>query len=438
MNLASWRIRVLQSVLNTTAVAAAVAYIPGTLAAAGEGLVTLIAFNTLMWGVVVVLALAKGLSFEVRALAFASMWFVFTVALLWIVGPSGAGVAWLLALPVLSAVFFGRRGAIAGVGAVTVVGVVFAGVLLAPGVAWNPAVPGPGYDIASWSASAGSVIFLSVLLAVAVAHVLDGMSRSIVDLRSSNGRLEEALRSREALERELVRTAKARTLGALASGVAHDLNNLLVPMLAAGEGARDGAVAGSRQRAQLDLVLAAAERAQGLAGRILSFANDAPIERGALDVVPIVHEVIGLLDSGLSSRIRVRLELETDAAPVIAEPTELHQVVMNLCTNAARALQGTAGTISVRVARDRDRHEVVIEVRDDGPGITPEHLERVFEPYFTTRPVGEGTGLGLAIVRHVVEGLDGTITLASTAGAGATATVRLPDVSASAGVRVRV
>jgi signal transduction histidine kinase len=428
-SLQTWRSRILQRLLVTTAVVAAVAYVPGVLAAADAGLYGLIVIDTIAWAAVIALAAWRRLPFSIRANAFLIIWYSFALVLLWLVGPAGAGIAWLLSVPVLSALFFGRPGALWGVISVVLVGVAFGALLfVAPG-AGAVAVPEPPYSLMAWIASAGSVIFLSVVLAVGIAHVITGIVRSAEALRTANDRLVAALADRERLEQELVRTAKTRALGRLASGVAHDLNNLLVPILVAGGEARDAAREGTRQRQRLELVVAAAERARDLSQRILTFGRDAPTDRRPIAVVPLVHEVVDLVRGALPETVTVHASVGDGDPHVLAEPGEIHQVLMNLCTNAARALEESGGTIDVRAGVDEGAAELVIVVQDDGPGIAPEDLERVFEPYHTSRKSSEGTGLGLAIVRHLADGLGGSVSLSSSGGEGAVATLRLPLAS---------
>jgi signal transduction histidine kinase len=425
-SLQEWRSRILHRLLVTTAVVAAVAYVPGVMAAAAAGLYGLIVVDTLAWAGVIVLAAWRTLPFSVRAGAFLVIWYFLALALLWLVGPAGAGIAWLLSVPVLSALFFGRPGALLGVASVVLVGIAFGALLVVAPGAGAVAVPEPPYSLMSWIASAGSVVFLSVVLAVGIAHVITGIVRSADELRVANDRLVAALSDRERLEQELVRTAKTRALGRLASGVAHDLNNLLVPILVAGGEARDAARDGTRQRQRLDLVVSAAERARELSQRILTFGRDAPTDRRPIAVVPLVHEVVDLVRGALPETIALRACLDVGDPRVLAEPGEIHQVLMNLCTNAAHALEERGGTIDVRASVDEGAAELVIVVQDDGPGIPPEDLERVFEPYQTSRKSSEGTGLGLAIVRHLAEGLGGSVSLTSSGGDGVVATLRLP------------
>lgn len=429
-DLASWRAKALQRILTTTAVAVVVAYVPGVWVAARDGVWGVVALDTAAWVVIVALAAGVRLGYRFRAVAFLVAWFAFSAALVVSIGPVGGGPVWLLATPVLATVLFGRRGGAWAVAAVLAFAVGYAAVLLTFGVPRIAGIPGGDYDAGTWAATAGSVVFLAILLVGAMVAVLEGMTDNAERLEAANAHLTAALADRERLEATLVATAKARSLGALAAGIAHDLNNLLVPLLVAGTAAREAAVDG-RQRERLDLVVGAAERARELSRRILAFSRGADAgEPEPRPVAPLIAEVVDLVRTSAPGGVRVVSTIDPDAGAVRASAGELHQVAMNLCTNALHAVEPRGGTVHVRLHADPDGRHVRLDVTDDGAGMTPEHLEQAFEPYFTTRREGDGTGLGLAIVRHVVEGVGGRVSLASTPGAGTVATVRWPRADA--------
>ncbi|MDZ7801785.1 MAG: HAMP domain-containing sensor histidine kinase [Trueperaceae bacterium] len=432
--LARWRTQALQGVLTTTALVAAVAYVPGTYAAASDGVWTIVVLNTLGWAAVGILASWRALPYRTRAVTFLALWFAFSAALTALAGPIGAGLAWMLALPVLAALLFGRPGAWAAVGGLAVLAVAY-GVALQTGVTTRPpGVPGQPYTLPTWAAGAGSVTFLAVLLSSAILHVFGGLRRHAEELHDATHRLQASLEERQRLERELVAAGKARAVATLASGVAHDLNNLLVPMLAAGTAARDSADPGSTQRQRLNLVVTAAERARELSRRMVAFGRD-NAERAPVAVDPLVQEVAALLRPSQPHGVHVHVVLNAEGACVHATEGELHQVLMNLATNAMRALPGDRG--SVTIATHASDEAASIEVQDEGVGIPAEDLERVFEPYATGSHARAGTGLGLAIVRHVIDSLGGQVWLTSTPGVRTVATVQLPRVPPPSEARPR-
>jgi signal transduction histidine kinase len=424
--LAAWRARVLERLLNASAVAAAIAYLPAAWAAARDGVWSILAVNTVVWFVIVGLAFWRRGPYAVRAGVYVGLWLAFSLVLVVLLGPVGAGAVWVLAAPLLATVLFGGRSGRWAVAVVAAFALAYAAVLARFEPMRLPGVPGAGYDVATWAATAGSLLFLALLLVGATSALLDGMATYVERMRAANERLTSALAERERLETTLVATEKARALGSLAAGIAHDLNNLLVPITVAGTAARD-ASSDRRQRERLDLVLGAADRARALARRVLAFSLERAPERDVVAVAPLVEDVIGLVRASAPPGVAVRTDLDPDAGDVLADPGEVQQVVMNLCTNAIRAMTEHGGSLVVRV-RPGTLQDVVLEVIDDGPGMDAATLARAFEPYFTTRREGDGTGLGLAIIRHIVEALGGTVRLESRSGAGTRAVVHLPAV----------
>ncbi|MDZ7669820.1 MAG: response regulator [Gammaproteobacteria bacterium] len=428
--LADWRESILQQTLWTTAILAGIAYVPGVSAAWSQQVWSVVVADTLVWGLVLVLALWRGLAFSWRAGSFVALWFVFALLLLWTIGPVGAGIAWLLAVPVLAALFFGFAGAFIGIGAIAAVSVLFG--LLLPVHQAGVLVRGPSYDLAAWLGSSGSLVFLSALLSLSIARLLRGLESSLIEQETGNRRLAEALEEREQLQEELLHNQKQSALGTLASGIAHDFNNLLVPILMASEEARDEAPAGSRQRQHLDSVINSGLRARDLVRRILAFSRTSEVNPRPLSVEPLLQEVGGLLRSSAPAGIGFEFRFDAPHAHVLADPGELHQIIMNLGTNAILAMKDQGGgTFRLALRREPDAREVIIEVCDTGPGIPAELRDRIFDPFFSTREPGSGsgTGLGLAIVDRLTTALGGSISFHSATDEGTCFVLRLAEVA---------
>jgi nitrogen-specific signal transduction histidine kinase/ActR/RegA family two-component response regulator len=232
---------------------------------------------------------------------------------------------------------------------------------------------------------------------------------------------------------------KMEAIGVLAGGIAHDFNNILSAIL----GYTDLAlheVAPSGPTAQyLQEVLTAGRRAQSLVLQILTFSRASEPERLPVQLRLIVKEALKLLRASLPTTIDMRQDIDHDDGTVLADPTQIHQVLMNLCTNAEYAMRDTGGILEVRldtVALDTDAvaHDaglvpgsyVRLTIRDTGHGIPPEVASRVFEPFFTTKGVGQGTGMGLAVVHGIVTSHGGATKLQSMPGHGTTCEVYLP------------
>lgn len=241
----------------------------------------------------------------------------------------------------------------------------------------------------------------------------------------------------ERLARELEQARKMESLGTLAGGIAHDFNNLLVPIMGFSELAqyRVG-VDDDEVRKSLGQVHRASQLAADLVDQILAVSRDQPRREVAFDVPETVEAALSLLRPGLPRRIALETRLN-DCPSVMGDPSRIHQVVMNLCTNAAQAIGGQPGRIRLVVDYDPEvdleaapRGWVVLSVDDDGAGVDETVAHRVFDPFFTTKPTGEGTGLGLSVVHGIVMSHGGRVTLESSAGAGTTVVVRLPAADA--------
>ena len=239
------------------------------------------------------------------------------------------------------------------------------------------------------------------------------------------------------LQARLGQAQKMEAIGTLAGGIAHDFNNILSAIL----GCNDLAIKRCQDEEQLDdlkMVAQAARRATELVKQILDFSRMSNEEAKPVQPQIIVHEALKLLHASIPSTIEIRENLVSRSL-VLAEPGEIHRMVINLCTNAALAIAGTDGVIDIGLDNvDLDAqfaishpgvapgHFVRLTVKDNGRGMTEEVKARIFEPYFTTRPSGEGTGMGLAVVHGVVHKRGGTVSVASAPGLGTTFQVLLP------------
>jgi PAS domain S-box-containing protein len=233
------------------------------------------------------------------------------------------------------------------------------------------------------------------------------------------------------LHEQLQQAQKMEAIGTLAGGIAHDFNNILTVVLGYGELTSFDLPEGSQARQNLDLSMAAAYRARDLVQQILSFSRQAKQERQYLDIRPIIKESLKFLRASLPSTITIEQDIEENLAPIEADPTQIHQVLMNLCTNAAHAMESRGGVLRVSIrAVEFSTHStkpeptmsegryVQLSVSDTGQGISNDILQSIFEPYFTTKEVGKGTGLGLSVVHGIMKSYGGTVTVESELGKG--------------------
>jgi len=247
------------------------------------------------------------------------------------------------------------------------------------------------------------------------------------------------LTSKKEAERQLRQAQKLEAVGTLAGGVAHDFNNLLAIVLGyANLSLADAPEEADELRESLGAIEAAAKRGKDLVRQLLTFSRGGGETRGPLDIVPLVKEATKLVRATLPPDVELVVSTETDAATVLGNATQIHQVLINLCTNAVQALTGRGGRIEVVVRRydqrdavedgnsTRSRPVVGISVLDDGPGIDAIILDRIFEPFFTTKDVGQGSGLGLAVAHGIARDHGGSLTVESAVGRGARFEARFP------------
>jgi PAS domain S-box-containing protein len=255
---------------------------------------------------------------------------------------------------------------------------------------------------------------------------------------------------KERLEIQLRQSQKMEAMGTLAGGIAHDFNNILGAILGYGELAQKTSPEGSVIRRYVDNVMHAGGRAKALVERILAFSRSGVGERGPVNVQAVIDETLELLAASLPPDVRLDKRLEAGNAAISGDATQLHQVAMNLCTNALQAMEHR-GVLEVTLDRadvaqtQRLSHGnlapgayVRLSVSDTGGGIPPHVLDRMFDPFFTTKGVGEGTGLGLSLVHGIVADLGGAIDVRTAVGRGTTFTIWLPTAGEATAPSARV
>jgi len=287
--------------------------------------------------------------------------------------------------------------------------------------------------LASWrqaaAVSGAALALLLIVLAAAVYLV------QLADRRHA--------RAQRALQAQMSRAAKLESLGTLAGSVAHDFNNLLAGIVGFGEMAQDAAPQGSDQARHIDKILQIASRGKSLVERILTFSHAGAKASAVFELEPVVEEALSVLSASLRPGIVLERRLQAPGACLRGDATQAFEAVMNLCTNAMQAMP-EGGTLGVQLAHVQVPEPRVLShtqlppgnylrlvVTDQGKGITPDVMERLFEPFFTTRAAQSGTGLGLAVVFGVVAELGGAIDVQSRPGQGARFTLYLPQSTES-------
>lgn len=243
------------------------------------------------------------------------------------------------------------------------------------------------------------------------------------------------------LHDQLQQSEKMEAIGTLAGGIAHEFNNILGIIIGNTELAIDDVPEWNPAKECLKEIRAASMRAKEVVRQILSFARKSLIARKPVRVSPIIEETLKLMRASIPTTIDVRDEISCEWDTVLADLTQLNQILMNLCTNAAHAMRKEGGVLEVcleNVEFGIQNSDLGLEpgtyvkltVKDTGHGIDPEIMDRIFEPYFTTKGQAEGTGMGLAVVHGIVKSYDGTITVQSEAGKGAVFEVLIPVIDA--------
>ena len=256
----------------------------------------------------------------------------------------------------------------------------------------------------------------------------------------------EAEQQRQRLEAQLRQSQKMEAIGTLAGGIAHDFNNIISAIIGNVELAREDVGADHPAMQSLDEISKASRRARDLVSQILAFSRQQPHPRQAISLTPLVEEVVKLLRATLPAGIGLGTTLAEDVPNVLADPTQIHQILMNLCTNAWHAMDDGRGRIDIQVntavldesavrihADLQPGRYVHLSVRDNGRGMDGVTLERIFEPFFTTKAVGEGTGLGLSVVHGIMRGYQGAITVNSQLGGGTTFHLYFPAAESAPG-----
>lgn len=282
------------------------------------------------------------------------------------------------------------------------------------------------------------------VMKTALPIMLDGRAyllESFIDI----SRLKQTEHEKERLKSQLRQAYKMEAIGTLAGGIAHDFNNIL------------GAISGYTELALLDIeedsalksylksVLQASERAKNLVNQILTFSRQNDHQPIAMDLAPVVKESLKLLRASVPTTIEIQYGIN-GACTVVADPTQMQQVVMNLCTNAAQAMQQMGGVLDLAIepveldenaVRDyfgiTPGNYVMLRVSDTGSGIEPDVIDKIYDPFFTTKGAGEGTGMGLSVVHGIVKSSGGAITVDSKVGEGSTFKVLLPRVEDEVG-----
>jgi len=384
-----------------------------------------------------------------------------TLTFLAILGPYYGRPAWLIMCVVTAAFLFGTRAAIVTV----ILNVVILITLYFGAPPYLPAWQIPHSDpLAKWLMFCGNLTLLSIISTLPAAFLLNRMTALLKqektlnrqlaqeseDLQAINLQLEKAISDRtrteaenKRLQTELVQAQKMDAMGTLAGGIAHDFNNILSAIIGYGQLIQADASQSVRSRQNIEKLLRAGDRARSLVQQILTFSRKVETSVKPLDLADSITDTLKMMRALIPSNIKLQKSLPGPCM-VMSSPTFIHQILMNLCTNAIHAMGADGGTLDISLAHVHPvaaeaailkltpGHYARISVRDTGCGIAPHIMDRIFEPYFTTKDMGTGTGLGLSVVHGIVQSHGGTLTCRSNPGQGATFDIYIPQIESAA------
>jgi PAS domain S-box-containing protein len=271
----------------------------------------------------------------------------------------------------------------------------------------------------------------------------DGSRKGLVVLARDITEQKQLEEEKKGLVKQLIQAQKMEAIGTLAGGIADDFNNILGAIIGYSEMIHDDHAKDSPTALYIVQVLKAAERAKDLVKQILAFSRQSEADKRPVQPAVIVNEAVKLLRASLPSTIAIEKDVDSEVGFIMADPTQLHQIVMNLCTNAFHAMERNGGVLNVSLRKKemasgdlnnsphlQPGNYAGLLINDTGEGIPPELLDKIFNPFFTTKEVGKGTGMGLAMVHGIVQSSGGTITCHSRLGNGTTFEILLPTVEA--------
>ena len=261
------------------------------------------------------------------------------------------------------------------------------------------------------------------------------------ELQMAYEKLKEETAERERVEAQLRQAQKLEALGTLSGGIAHDFNNILAAIIGFTELVTGHAAVGGRDERHLERIMEASIRGRDLVRQMLAFSRKTEQEKKPLRLSSIVKETVTLIRAAIPATISIRVNTLSEPEMILADPTQMQQVLMNLCTNAAHAMREKGGVLDIDLdgfsvpLSNGDPHGMKpglyarLIVRDTGIGMSPDVMDKIFDPFFTTKKLGEGTGLGLSVVHGIVKQHNGYITVDSEPGKGSTFTVYFPKAT---------
>ncbi len=276
------------------------------------------------------------------------------------------------------------------------------------------------------------------------------VKHSLIHL-SMEEKIAKSEQENQKLEAQLVHSQKMEAIGTLAGGIAHDFNNILAGILGFAEMAKDDIESSNPAIYKIDQVINAGNRAKGLVAQILAFGRKTDQGQVQVQIYPLVKETLKFLRASIPTTISIEQEIDHNSGFIKADPTQIHQVIMNICTNASQAMDEKGGILKVKLRSKQLGDQellhkpdfkpgsyILLSVKDNGIGMDQATLKRIFEPYFTTKDVGKGLGMGLAVVHGIVKNHCGMIDVKSSLGKGSVINIYFPKIEVEKKIEVKL
>jgi signal transduction histidine kinase/CheY-like chemotaxis protein len=452
-----WRERLFLTVFITVAVCGFFVYIPSVILAFKINHLGVVAIDTLVYIAILISIIFRRIPFGLRSGVGVTIFYLLGVFILIINGPISAGYIWLFSFPILTGAFLGTSSALIALFINMSTLSLIAILLHMDYFRWDSL---PSYNVAVWIVTGINFIFLNSIVTISFTSLFNGLRRTLekelvvsAKLNQEHHRVLETVKhlnleiherkkaeeEKIKLERQLQQAQKMESIGTLAGGIAHDFNNILYPIIGFTELTLAEIPKDSLAYRNLNEVHIASKRAKSLVQQILRFSRmDAPGFE-PIKIQEVIHESLGLLRASIPSTIEINKNIDNECGPIKGDPTQIHQVIVNLCTNAYQAMEGTPGrlNISLRIydkTTENDFEDIkltyeryaMLTIQDTGPGIASDVMEKIFDPYFTTKELGKGTGLGLSVVHGIVKNHGGNILVQSEPGKGTVFHIFLP------------
>lgn len=396
--------------------------------------------------------LSRKLTYKTRSFIILLLVYIVGVFILVQRGLSGGGTLFLVTFCIMSTALLGLKYGLLAIAA-SVCSIIFVGVAMVghllpfdAEIVWNST------SMISWTLAGAVFLVLSVCMVWTSGILQTRLLNTLSELRDSQEKIasqnislikeiedrKELEKQKKEIEKQLFQSQKLESIGTLAGGIAHDFNNILTPIIGYTELVLYDIEKGTLLENNLQEIYIAAKRAKDLVKQILLFARQTEEAPKPVQVDLIAKEAMKLLRSSIPTSVEIRQHIKSSAL-IMGNPTQVHQIFMNLCTNAAHAMENDGGIMEVRLtdieidtefnkphSNIEPGNYIQLSVSDTGTGIPPDVIESIFEPYFTTKASGKGTGMGLATVHGIVKSYGGEIWAESELGKGAVFTIYLP------------